>query len=234
MHKQKLIHNDKSVILSNIREVVFGLEDGMVSTLGAISGIAVGTGSHFAVILSGLVIIAVESISMGLGAFLSNSSEKALDRRKLREERLQITHNPEKEKLELKKFYLKDGWSKELAQAMSDYAGRRPKLLLKEMVNRELKICASPTYPFKRGVIMFFAYILGGLIPLASYFFIPLSQAIYFSIGFTLTGLFILGAAVGKLSFGNWLRNAFRMLIVGGLALSIGLIISQLSQRFIN
>lgn len=61
-------------IAANIREIVFGLEDSLVSTLGAITGIAVGSKSAYIVILSGLVLIAAESVSMAAGSYLSSKS----------------------------------------------------------------------------------------------------------------------------------------------------------------
>jgi len=57
-----------------LREIIFGLEDGIVSTLGVLIGIAVGTNNRLLVILSGLVVISVESLSMAAGTFLSNKS----------------------------------------------------------------------------------------------------------------------------------------------------------------
>src|SRR3990167_2109935 len=66
-------------ILPFLREIVFGLEDGMVSTLGAITGIAGATGNRSLVIISGLVIVAVESLSMAAGTYLSNKSEEQAD-----------------------------------------------------------------------------------------------------------------------------------------------------------
>ena len=60
------IHHKKSNFASVLKEIVFGVEDGMVSTLGSITGIAVGSGNHSTVLLAGSVIIAVESISMGI------------------------------------------------------------------------------------------------------------------------------------------------------------------------
>jgi len=61
-------------IVSTIRELVFGLEDSLVSTLGTITGIAIGTQSTYVVILSGLVLIAAESTSMAAGSYLSSRS----------------------------------------------------------------------------------------------------------------------------------------------------------------
>lgn len=61
-------------VAESIREIIFGLEDSLVSTLGAITGIAVGTRNSYIVILSGLVIVITEVISMAAGSYLSSKS----------------------------------------------------------------------------------------------------------------------------------------------------------------
>ncbi|MFA6304584.1 MAG: VIT1/CCC1 transporter family protein [Patescibacteria group bacterium] len=233
MHYQKFIHHQKSSIITSIKEVIFGLEDGMVSTLGAISGIAAGTHNQATVILSGLVIIAVESISMGVGIFLSDSSAKDIDDRKIKEEEFEIDNFLEQEKEELKGFYEQDGWPEALAGQMSIVASQNKKLLLKEMATRELKIFNEPSQSLKKGLIMFASYVVGGLIPLLPYFFLPLPHATYLSVSLTLLGLFSLGLGVAKFSFNFWLKSALKMLILGGLALGVGLLMSQISLKFI-
>jgi len=62
------------IIAESMREIVFGLEDSLVSTLGALTGIAIGARSTYIVILSGLVLIAAESMSMAAGSYLSSKS----------------------------------------------------------------------------------------------------------------------------------------------------------------
>lgn len=59
-----------------VREIIFGLEDGTVSTLGILVGIAIGTNNKSLVVLSGLVVIFVESLSMAAGTYLSNKSQQ--------------------------------------------------------------------------------------------------------------------------------------------------------------
>lgn len=63
------------VIGGHLREVVFGLEDGLVSTLGVVTGIASGTQNRAVIMLSGMVVVTVESLSMAAGTFLSNKTE---------------------------------------------------------------------------------------------------------------------------------------------------------------
>jgi predicted membrane protein (TIGR00267 family) len=62
-----------------MREIVFGLEDSLVSTLGTLTGVAAGTQSHYIVVLSGLVIVAVEATSMAAGSYLSTKSSEAAE-----------------------------------------------------------------------------------------------------------------------------------------------------------
>ena len=50
---------------------MFGLEDGLVSTTGAAVGIAAGTRDANVVLLAGVVVLAVEALSMAAGQFLS-------------------------------------------------------------------------------------------------------------------------------------------------------------------
>lgn len=61
-------------IISSMRELIFGLEDSLVSTLGTVTGIAIGSQSTYIVILSAFVLIASESTSMAAGSYLSSIS----------------------------------------------------------------------------------------------------------------------------------------------------------------
>jgi len=66
-------------IVDSTREIVFGLEDSLVSTMGAITGIAVGTGNQYIVILSGLVLITAEATSMSAGSYLSTKHAREVE-----------------------------------------------------------------------------------------------------------------------------------------------------------
>lgn len=64
----------RKIFQSAIREIIFGLGDSFMSTLGAITGIAIGVGDQDIVILSGLVLISVEALAMGAGSYLSSKA----------------------------------------------------------------------------------------------------------------------------------------------------------------
>ena len=71
-----MIGGIRSKVEGSIREIVFGAEDSLVSTLGAITGIAAGTNNEFVVVLSGVVLIVVEALSMSAGSYLSSKSAR--------------------------------------------------------------------------------------------------------------------------------------------------------------
>ncbi len=229
LRKGYKIKHVTSTLEGVIREVVFGMEDGMVSTLGSVTGIAVGSGSHSTVVLAGLVIVAVESISMGIGSYLSNRSEEEVSARKLAEEKSEITNYPLEEKEELRQMYIKDGWPENLAREMSESVSQNPNLMLKEMTLRELKIFPTrESVSVKGGFYMFGSYVIGGLFPLVSYLFLPIKYAIPASIIITLIGLFGIGAFATKFTKQPLLKSGLKMLVVGGIALIVGLIVGVL------
>jgi VIT1/CCC1 family predicted Fe2+/Mn2+ transporter len=219
------IHHQKSSITNVLREVIFGMEDGMVSTLGSITGIAIGSNSQSVVILAGIVIISVESISMGIGSYLSNRSEEEMEARKIEEEKEELKNFPEEEKEELYQIYLEDGWTDGMAKKMSEEASQKEALFLKEMTMHELKISNDgESISVKGGIFMFFAYVLGGGIPLFSYLILPIKNAIPFSIVVTLVGLFFLGMGTTKFTKQPMLKSSMRVLVMGGIALVVGLV----------
>ena len=57
-----------------IRNVVFGVEDSLVSTVGLLSGIDIGRVPNSTILFTGIVFIAVEAFSMAVGSFLSEES----------------------------------------------------------------------------------------------------------------------------------------------------------------
>lgn len=241
MHAEKnynptYLHHKKNGSSSTLRELVFGMEDGMVSTMGAITGIAIGSGDHFIVVLSGVVIIAVESISMGVGSYLSNKSERAMEERILAEEKQEIADMPKEEAEELVGLLTADGWSQEIAEKMAEEAEKKPALMLREMAYRELNVIPhKEENPLKNGFVMLGSYIVGGLVPLLPYFLLPDPiKTIPLSISVTLVGLFALGAYTTKFSLRSWWKGGLEMLALAGLAGFVGYLVGHYATAFTN
>lgn len=70
----------KRIAPDYIHSIFFGIEDSLVSTTGALAGIAIGAGSKELILVTALVIIAVESTSMGASEFLSEETEEDVEK----------------------------------------------------------------------------------------------------------------------------------------------------------
>lgn len=61
-----------------LRNFVFGVEDSLVSTVGLLSGVSFAGLASNQIIMSGIILILVEAISMGAGVFISEDSGNEL------------------------------------------------------------------------------------------------------------------------------------------------------------
>ena len=216
-------------IRSKIRDGVFGTQDGLVSTLGALTGIAAGTQSQSAVVIAGCVIVAVESLSMAAGSYLSSKSQRQYLERLLAEEWESITHHPEQEHEELLQMYRARGFTDEEIHIIARRLFADKRWLLEDMAHKELGISPERLEePISNAVVMGLAYVAGGAIPVLPYLLWPLATALPLSIAWTVAGLFALGVAKGRLVRQSWWASGFEMLSVAGVAAAVGYAIGSL------
>ncbi len=83
---------------------------------------------------------------------------------------------------------------------------------------------ASTNRPFGVGTVMFFSYLVAGFIPLLPYLFFDVRAALGISIAGSLAALFILGVVGAKFSRRSVLKRGFRMLVIGGAAIMLGVV----------
>lgn len=222
-----------SQIMSELREIMFGLGDGLVSTLGTITGIAGATYNSFFVILSGLVLVAVEALSMSVGEYLSSKSETELWQKRMDEERKEIKEEPERERVELEGFYREKGLPERDVQYVTNLVAKRPDWVLEEMAVHELKMSpVAPTSPLRGAFFMLFFYIAGGLVPILPYFFLTVHEGILPSVVVTAGALFVIGGVKARYTTGKWIKGGFEMMLLSLAAAAIGYEVGQLVAQF--
>ncbi|MEX1995692.1 MAG: VIT1/CCC1 transporter family protein [Candidatus Saccharimonadales bacterium] len=82
--------------------------------------------------------------------------------------------------------------------------------------------------PMTSGALMFTSYLSAGMIPLAPIILLSYPSSLWFSIILALMGLFFLGFLKGKLLKSSPLRGGLKILIVGGLATGLGVLVGSL------
>lgn len=78
----------------------------------------------------------------------------------------------------------------------------------------------------KAAVIMFISYFFAGFIPLAPYVLFDVDLGFPLSIALSLGTLFILGLIAAHVSSRHYLRTGMKMLVIGGIAIGLGVLVS--------
>ncbi len=92
---------------------------------------------------------------------------------------------------------------------------------------REVSVTKSLT----AAIVMFASYLLAGLIPLAPFFYSASRAAVIASIGLTLVSLFLLGVFNAKLFHIRAWRDGIFTLVMGGIAIVVGIAVGQFAGR---
>lgn len=208
---------------NNVREVVFGLEDSLVSTLGTITGVAVGTHDVFVVLLTGVVLVFVEAVSMAAGSYLSSKSATDLYEQRAKQDHSRVLLERVSDRESLAEMFARKRFTKGETDIAMTAIGKERKLWLKEVKRNEYRFApsANPS-PILAGAIMGVFYILGGFFTFAPYFFFDIEVAIPMAIVLTVGALFFVGVLKAKLTGTNVWRSGVEMLVISSMAAGIG------------
>src|SRR5262245_13513316 len=69
-----------------LREFVFGIQDGLISTVGLLSGISAATQSRRLAVLTGAAATVTGGVSMAAGSYLSSKTEQQIFEKELRDQ----------------------------------------------------------------------------------------------------------------------------------------------------
>jgi len=83
---------------------------------------------------------------------------------------------------------------------------------------------ATGSQNIRAASIMFVSYALSGFVPLAPYLFLPVSYAFPLSIALAVAALSVLGLVSARISRAGYIKSAFRMALVGGVAILVGVV----------
>ena len=94
------------------------------------------------------------------------------------------------------------------------------------MMNEELGLAgAKSKNPVGEGIVVGVSAVIGSLIPLMPFFFLPVSNAIVWGLVVSVISLFIVGVVKSKITVGYWLRSGVELAAVGTIAAVLGYLI---------
>ncbi|MCS5670046.1 MAG: VIT1/CCC1 transporter family protein [Dehalococcoidia bacterium] len=221
--------------LGRLREVVFGAQDGLLSTVALVTGVAVAVENQTTVLVAGLAAALPGMLSMATGAFLGSRAEQDVQRAEIAREAQELENNPAEELAELVVLYQREGKTYQEARHLADEIAQDKELWLRTLVEKELGISPDETSsPVKDALTMGIAFILAAIIPILPHFFLEGGAAISISIAAALTGLFILGVGKGRLVQRSPLLQGLEILAIGAVSAGIGFGLGDLIPRLID
>jgi len=217
-----------------IRNVILGMNDGIVSIFALLAGVA-GAGQPAYIILITLLAATVAgALSMGVGDYISSKSEQDYYNKEINLERLEIKLVPEIELQELRKLYQKKGFEGSVLDQIVNTISKDPEQWALEMVIGELGVADLEQKGVgKASFITFFAFIIGAMFPTGPYLMYLLAPdagelMFWTATILTFAGLFLIGSLKKFLTGKVWWRSGLEMLIAGSFAFGVSLIIGQL------
>ena len=219
-------HNKRG---SNLKDVILGGQDGLVNVLGVILGVAAATYNTKIVIIAGLAATFAESMSMAAVAYTSTKAALSYYLSQLDREETEIEKTPRLEKREIYNIYYNKGFRGKLLNQIVKKIISDKKIWLDTMMVEELGLTHIKNIrPGKSALIVGASAIIGSLIPLLPFFFLPVKLGIIIASGLAALTLFITGMIKAKLTVGSKFRSGLEMLIIGMLAALAGYLIGVL------
>jgi len=221
--------------LERIREVVFGMQDGLVSTVAVASSVMAATGQRTIVFVAGLTSALAGMASMGTGSYLSSKAEKELHLSEIESEARELETKPEEEMAELIEIYRREGLTLEEAERLAERVASDRDLWLKTLTEKELGLSPdSLKSPSLDAITMGISFGLGALVPLAPYPFMNTMPVIAVSIAVTVAALFVVGMIKAKVIHKHVLRSGLEIMLLGTASGILGYLIGVLFPRFLG
>jgi VIT1/CCC1 family predicted Fe2+/Mn2+ transporter len=218
-----------------VRDMIFGANDGLVSTLAFVAGVVGAITNPSIVLLSGVAELFAGTISMAVGSYQSSKSELEVLEREGQRKKVKKRKTPEEEREELIKFYEAEGFKREEAEAIVDRIVKEKELPLQVSALEELGLAPKELgKPVKAGVLCGVSFGLAALVPILP-FALPIGiwDAMIASVIGTVATLFGVGAMKTIFSRRNWVRSGFEMMGIGASAAAITYIIGTLFSMII-
>src|SRR6266571_8364183 len=195
-----------------LREIVFGLNDGLVTTLVFIMAVSEVAPARLLLVVLGEVLAG--GISMALGGYLSARTARQILDQRIATERFEIEHEPDEERAELRAIYQNKGFSGPLLQRVVSHLTADRERWHRAMVHDELGVVEDTHInPWLEGVQIGVSFAVGGLIPTVPVLF-SLPQARWWAYGLTALTALLLGVIKARYTHQSPVRAGLEFLVV--------------------
>ena len=211
-----------------LRAAVLGVNDGLVSNLSLVMGVAGAALESRAILITGLAGLLAGAWAMAMGEWLSVQSARELHARQLKIEKQHLLLIPEAEYAEFVAMYQAKGLSAHLAHQVAAHLMKNPEYALDTMAREELGINPDDLgeSAWQAAGASFVLFTLGAIVPVAPFIFLVGMPAVISSLVASAVALMIVGASISRMTGRGALFSAIRQILFGmvaaGLTFGIG------------
>ena len=222
------VERERVSSLGRIREVIFGMQDGLISTGVLVSSVYAATQDSFVTVIAGLAGGLGGVVSMSTGSYLSSQSEREVKLAEISK----VSHDFHDARSDLLARLVvllrNDGLSEEAAVLVAETLGQSETSLLHTVIEKGLGLSADvDTVPWKDALAMGTSFFVGAAVPIIPYGvsafgMMPGVLAAWLSIIGTAIGLFLMGAGKTRFTLRNPIISGLEMLAIGIVSALLG------------
>lgn len=206
-----------------LRAAVLGANDGLVSNLSLVMGVAGVEVSDQTILITGLAGLVAGACSMAMGEWLSVNSSRELSQSQIETEREELAEVPDEEKEEMVLIYQAKGLSEKEARALADRLMADKDSALDTLVREELGIDPESLggSAWAAAASSFGLFSVGAIFPVGPFLFLHGQQAVIGSLLASAVALIAIGAGTSLFTGRSAVFSAVRQLLIGFAAAAV-------------
>ena len=218
---------------SQIREFVFGIQDGLISTVGLLAGMQSATENNLVVIVTGLTAMFSGAISMAAGSYLSSGAQQEIFDKEIADAERLAEREPYIAAEGLLRALGAEGLRREESYRLVKVLLQERNVFLRTFREKVFGLgSAEINQPLKACVVMGFSFIVGAIVPIFPYLLLPGVTALYVSSLLAGCTLFAVGAFKGHLAGQALLPAGGKFFLIAVSAAALGYGIGSVVQYF--
>lgn len=200
-----------------LRAAVLGANDGLVSTLSLVMGVAGAQAESHTILLTGLAGLLAGACSMAMGEWISVQSANELYERQIAAEAEELREVPNEERAELELIYRSKGFTEDEARTIAERVMADPDTALSTLAREELGIDPDERSgsPWAAAAASFAIFVVGAALPVLPFVWLHGERALQVSAAAGGFGLFLIGAAITLFTGRNAAWSGLRQLLIG-------------------
>jgi vacuolar iron transporter family protein len=212
-----------------LRAAIFGINDGLVSNLSLIMGVAGARVSNHVILLAGVAGLLAGAFSMAAGEYISMRVQREVFERLIHLEAHELATEPDEELEELAAIYRSKGMPPELATEVATALMRDPQIALETHAREELGLDPDGLgSPWSAAGSSFVTFAFGAFVPLVPFLITSGTTATVWSATLSALTLFVVGALVSTITGKRFWFAGLRAVLVGAAAATTTFLIGRL------